>query len=459
MTFIITDPHLGIQIPPRNNFLLKYDNSEAMHPLYGVGDVMTILTENQLQHQIPELFFILDKQGSYIKKKLKERDVTFCKTYSVHRRIIDGMDSVKKAKGMADKERLKRVMTLKGRYTTNTISLENLLSYRLQHNLLVKLRPAVKEIMTMLNENSDTIVKWNEEWTKDKKEVDVREIERLEDKINQVIDSFYSNIIFELPIEEQNEYLCICFRDTYENENDGIDHYITDIVKGVIDRYCEYYNSQRIMMVEDIRRPYFKKLKEDTILYRGYQKPTDPTYRRHLIPPGRPFVFFTPNPFVALGYAIPKSANIDLGEIAVYRTTRPLKLLDLSNYRTVDYIYALLNELGAPRDVIQSLLYGWFGWEGFGKDFKGPSPSSREKIFKRHSDEAADFSVVKWICSQGFNGYVALNVDGLADEIVLCDPVPIDTKTIKISSIGVLGKSVINYPLPSSEKEWYENIL
>jgi hypothetical protein len=441
-----------IQIPPRINFLLKHDKRDVPNALYGVDDVINILTYNGMEHQIPELFFILGENASYIKKKIETRDAEFRKRYSLHFKIIDRMVDLKKAKGV-DIVRLKRVMTTRGRYDiTDTISIENLLSYRLGRTILVKLKPFVKDIMTFINEKREEIKTFTED-------DDYEKVRRIKDEIEGMIDSFYSNIIFKLPRDEQNEYLCICFRDTYES--DGIDHYITNIVVGLIQRYNDYYHSLRIMMVEDIRRPYFKKLKEGTILYRGYQTPTDPTHRRHLIPPGRPFVFFTPNPFVALGYAIPSDISNDLGKIAVYQTSRRLKLLDFSNYRTLDYIHALLNELGAPRNVIDSLLTGWFGWKDFGtKDFKGPSPRSREKTFERMSDEGVDIPVVKWICSQGFNGYVALNVDGLGDEIVLCDPVPIDeTNPKKITSIGVLDKSVINYPLPSSQKEWYENIL
>ena len=447
---------VNIQIPPRINFLLKHDNKESRKPLYGVKDVIDILTYNGMDEQIGEFFFILGKQAAYIKQKLENRTL-----FTVG--IINRM-----AGTAADRERLKRVIKERGPYEINTVSIEDLISYRLRRTILVKLIPTVKEIMTFITEKQQEI----RTFTKD----DYEKVLRIKQDIEGMLDSFYSNIIFQLPKDEQDEYLCTCFRDTYEDENGGIDFYIEEIVIGLMARYYEYYNSHRIMMVDSIRMaprargeapsrigtPYLKTLKEGTVLYRGYQKPTDPTKRRHLIQPGRPFVYFTPNPFVALGYAIPKGdgSDSDLGEISVYQTSKPLKLLDFSNYRTLDYIHALLNELGAPREVIESLLKGWFGWDGFGEDFKGPSPRSREKTFERDSDERTYFIVVEWICSKGFNGYVALNVDRFIDEIVLCEPVPLDeTKSKKISHIGVLGKSVINYPLPSSKGEWYENIL
>ena len=462
MSFLIAheiSDGIDIQIPPRHNFLLKYGNSETQRPLYGVENTIHILTENKLQHHIPEFLSILSKQGVYIKQKLEERDETFCQNYSLYTRIVDGLDTIRMVKSATNRERLKRVIASTGRYTIKTIPIENLVSYRLRHTLLVTLIPVIRKLMGQLKEQRDVIVRWNEEWAKEKREVDRHDIETVETEINRIISSFYSTIIFRLPMDTQYEYVSICFRETYESDHDSIDRYITSIVNGMNRRYFEYYHSQRIMIIEDIRRPYFKQLKEGTILYRGYQKPTDPLQRRHLIPPGRPFVFFTPNPLVALGYAIPTSANKDLGEIAVYQTSRPLKLLDFSHDRTLGYVYALLHDMGAPRDVIHSMLYGWFGWEGFGNDFKGPSLSSRERIFQRKSDETADFSVVKWICSKGFNGYVALDVDGLADEIVLCDPIPIHSTTKKISSLGIINKSSINYPLPSSEKEWYQQIF
>jgi len=440
MAFLVNHEMSGtqIQIPPRVNFLfktqtyLKIDIIATAPSLYGVRDVIEMLRYNGMDHQIPELFFILGKQAASIKQKLESRDAEFRKKHFLDVIITKNRNS---------------------RYSIRSISIENLLSYRLQRGILVKLVPAVKSIMTFINKKREEI---NTFTTDD----DYEKILGIKDEIQGMIDSFYSNIIFTLPKEEQDEYLCISFQD------DKINSYITDVVNEIRGRYNTYYNSQRIMLVEDEDTPHFKRLKEGTILYRGYANGA----RRRFIPPGRPFVFFTPNPFVALGYAKPADEGDDLGEIAVYQTSPPLKLLDFSNYRTVSYIYAKLNELGAPRNVIDSLLYGWFGWEGWfsydGVDsrqahhrpFTGPTPS--EETFKRKSDQDVDFEVVKWICEQGFNGYVALNVNGLADEIVLCEPIPLDeAKPKKISQIGVLDKSFINYPLPSSEEEWYENIL
>lgn len=449
---------ITIPLPSRYLFLLKYANSETQQPLYGVEHTIHMLTESALQHRIPEFLSLLRTQGAYIKQKLETHDETFCRNYSLYAPIVDGFDTVKRAKSAVNRDRLTRVLAAKGRYTINIIPIEHLVSYRLRHTLLVTLIPVIRKLMAQLQEQLDVIATWNMAWKKEKHDVDRHDIERVETGIHRILSSFY-DMIFQLPIEEQYEYLSICFHETYESTHDSIDYYITHVVNDINRRYFEYYNSQRIMIVEDIRRPYFKQLKKDTILYRGYQKPTDPSQRRHLIPPGRPFVFFTPNPLVALGYAIPTSANKDLGEIAVYQTLRPLKLLDFSHDRTLGYVYALLHDMGAPRDVIRHLLYGWFGWEGFGSDFKGPSLSSRERVFQRKSDEAADFSVVKWICSKGFNGYVALDVNGLADEIVLCEPIPVNHAAPKMSSLGIITKSSIHYPLPSSENEWYQQIL
>jgi hypothetical protein len=101
----------------------------------------------------------------------------------------------------------------------------------------------------------------------------------------------------------------------------------------------------------------------------------------------------------------------NLGEIHVFKTRHDLRLLNLSNVKSVKYLRAKLTEMGAPQKVIEAFENGWVILEKDGTETLG-----------RVSYFHTDYLVVNWLCENGFNGYLATHVSTFHDEIVICDP-------------------------------------
>ena len=71
---IIIDTEFG-KLPPRLNFILRITDKESENVLYGINDTIKLLKFNNEDVKIPELRFIVQKQGEYIKKKILENDM------------------------------------------------------------------------------------------------------------------------------------------------------------------------------------------------------------------------------------------------------------------------------------------------------------------------------------------------------------------------------------------------
>jgi len=128
------------------------------------------------------------------------------------------------------------------------------------------------------------------------------------------------------------------------------------------------------------------------------------------------YSYFTIEFNTAISYILPwknnseKSSNFcknDVGEIYVFQTTRPLKLMDFSDVTLLSEFRKKLVESNAPKNIISSFDYGW---------------KLDEQKLVRKSMLDYDIIVVEWLCSRGYDGYIATGLSSLADEILICNP-------------------------------------
>jgi hypothetical protein len=198
----------------------------------------------------------------------------------------------------------------------------------------------------------------------------------------------------------------------HENMNYGDD--IKDFIKTVIHSIRSLYSTSiplsNIFKGDD---DHTLMLPSGFVLQRGTSykmDPTDAEYKFH-----DNYSFFSTSINTTLDYITPwkdtvyESYNFcdNIGEIYVFLTTRPLKLLNFSDIRAISYIRLRLTELNAPLEVIKSFEKGWkINGDGF----------------ERESSLDDDIVVVKWLCDNGYDGYIATGLQSLADEIMLCNP-------------------------------------
>jgi len=464
----IIDTEFG-KLPPRTNFVLsKSDRDESglleEKLLYGVQDIMDILKFNKEEAKIAEFLFIIRKQGKAIKDKINE------KIAENSMPIGNVIDLLPRTLPAYEKNRVENMIKLRGRYKLDmdwiklksnlTIQLQDLISYRLNPNIVKSIRIPVKFVVTKFKNLFEKL--------KQIKNVDgYKNVVIIKNEVNTMVSNFFQNTIFKLSLEEQYEYLVTCFPRIYMDEDDADDEqfitgfgtFVNDTIQRLYKRYTDYYDNQRIMLSSVVKgNPYIRILKAGTILYRGtprcsiHKNNTEPT-----------FLYFTHNPFVALLYATPKGLSEDLGQINVHEVQTDLRILDFSNYRTIDYIIRLLISLNAPNDVIKSIVFGWFN-EGniWMNSYHKKKMDNRNAIkshseIKRHSDTAYDFLLSEWICSNGFNGYIGLGVkkgngEVFHDEVMLCNP----SNKKKMKYLGDLDKEYINYNLGGCQSDWYK---
>lgn len=154
-----------------------------------------------------------------------------------------------------------------------------------------------------------------------------------------------------------------------------------------------------------------------TLFYRGYRTyrgPADTT---------RTFAWFAFDVIATMNYLVPPkkednksylSSNViftdtnlyctAVGGTAVFRVEKDLKVLDFSNFETIKEVkYALKN---APKQVIEAFESGW---------------KLSKNSFQRHSVDVLDSIVSKWLCENGYSGYIAMGVKGLHDEVMICN--------------------------------------
>jgi len=164
-----------------------------------------------------------------------------------------------------------------------------------------------------------------------------------------------------------------------------------------------------------------RKVPKGTLVYRGFK-----TYRKPL-DTALNYAFFAMDMIYTLGYLQPElnpqegylstpvntaSMNVycqSIGGIAVFEVKEDIQVLDFGDLNTIKYIHALLEQLQAPKEVIRAAQKGW------------KVTNEISLGFKRYSDDPEDRKVAQWLCQNNFGGYIAAAVEGLHDEMMLCN--------------------------------------
>lgn len=163
---------------------------------------------------------------------------------------------------------------------------------------------------------------------------------------------------------------------------------------------------------------YTRTLPAGELFYRGYR-----TYRG-AADKTRNFAWFAFDVVSTMSYLVPpkkednKSYLSDtvtftnlynycrgVGGTSAFRVQKDLKLLDFGNVHTLKHLRKIMGAK-APEDVVQAFEHGW--------EIKGDA-------FKRYSVDMLDGKVATWLCKNGYDGYIANNVPGLHDEVMICN--------------------------------------
>jgi len=140
-------------------------------------------------------------------------------------------------------------------------------------------------------------------------------------------------------------------------------------------------------------------------LYRGYADGN----AKNGLSTDRAFDWFAFDFFTCSFYAASNASSQTAAEwikqdsgIAVFKTNRELRVLDLTKAKTVLYLQS-----AAPLEIRDHFLYAW-----------KVTPSGK---VKRRSSPSRDAKIVKWLCKQGYDGYIGIGFENLHDELFLCD--------------------------------------
>lgn len=194
---------------------------------------------------------------------------------------------------------------------------------------------------------------------------------------------------------------------------------IQSTTKDIVD----IFNSHRIDVYSRYRRKNIKfeqvkskfavisLIPKGTFLYRSFADYTSDNG----LAGNRMFDYFAFDVPSTLYYACPENHNqilsayiTKLGGISVFKTKDTMKILDLSEAKSALFLQDMFKEYNVPENVIRTFKRAWTVTE-----------SGR---IMRNSGSGSDARIVEWICKLGFDGYVGVGIDGLHDEIMLCQP-------------------------------------
>lgn len=192
-----------------------------------------------------------------------------------------------------------------------------------------------------------------------------------------------------------------------------IEKFIRKIISNVRNMNIQKANTNDFPYYEDNTRI----VQEGSLFYRGYRtyRGAEDCYRS--------FAWFAFDVVSTMSYLVPPTKEDNkkylastlkftntypycsaVGGTAIFRAERDLKLLDFSNLNTLKAIRVLMSK-GADQKVIQAFESGW-GLDG--------------TSFQRNSVDMMDEIVAKWICDQGYDGYIAVGLSDMHDEILVC---------------------------------------
>tara|TARA_R110002072_G_scaffold45565_1_gene126609 strand:+ start:17472 stop:19238 length:1767 start_codon:yes stop_codon:yes gene_type:complete len=227
-----------------------------------------------------------------------------------------------------------------------------------------------------------------------------------------------------------------------DEDDDGLDKELANYIaikvfemqKDVLMKYSSPSSQTYKNQIVNTDDAYMKIIKKGTLFYRGYKK-----YRGY-IDKYRSFAWFGLEYVQSRlwNYAIPpqKEDNATynkallseddlenganymfdmsddycaaIGGIAVFRLKEDTTMLDFSDIVTVRYITNFMRSKNAPQKVIEAFTNNW-------------RINEDGNSFIRSSLDSTDELVSEWICKNGFGGYLSLGVEGLHDELMICD--------------------------------------
>ena len=166
-----------------------------------------------------------------------------------------------------------------------------------------------------------------------------------------------------------------------------------------------------------VDRKALRVVREGALFYRGqgtYMR--KPDYKRVPRPgiPKRDTVWFALDPWASFGYIVPYS-SIDqpvsdhckrIGEISAFKATSDFVLFDMTN---IDNIKRMRYEISQDKDPESMTV------EAFDEIWNIETGKIR-----RESQLAKDIVWINWLCSHGYDGYIADSVTGLHSEMFLC---------------------------------------
>ncbi len=201
--------------------------------------------------------------------------------------------------------------------------------------------------------------------------------------------------------------------EVFTDTMDRLDAYISEHMKRILRRYTSPPQSAS-HIASALNGPY-ALLPAGTRLYRGFKKQRGPLNLE------RGYSYFVMDPASCLVYALPELESIPeeakesqntlycqgVGGVVEVETTRDIQLWNLSTAENVRLLLAEMKQKNAPQSVLTAFTKCWV-----------VTPTD---AFHRASQYSSDMKVIEWMCQNGYNGYMGVQVQGLHDEFVFCN--------------------------------------
>jgi hypothetical protein len=235
-------------------------------------------------------------------------------------------------------------------------------------------------------------------------------------ELNHIVRRFYINLRDHLSEEELKEFLTESKMFDEKNKSRArLIRNITRLSNVIIKEYEEKYKERDRLLILDVKDAFYKKrIKEGTLLYRGYKKIYGPINDKNS------FSFFSLNPVNLLPYMQPDSSDDTdantlekylsyMGGLAVFRLKKDIEVMDFSNLSSIYFMKKILKDENAPQDVIDAFEESW-----------SITTEDEVELFKRQSIIETDLKFMSWLCSKGYGGYIGMDLEEFHDEIAIC---------------------------------------
>jgi hypothetical protein len=203
--------------------------------------------------------------------------------------------------------------------------------------------------------------------------------------------------------------------EVFTDTMDRLDMFVSEHMKRILRRYTSKPENAPSFRLNG---PY-ALLPAGTRLYRGFKQHRGPLNLE------RGYSYFVMDPASCLIYALPEVDKLnqalnagseeshntlygkELGGVVEVETTRDIPLWNLSTAENVRLLLAEMKQKNAPQSVLTAFTKCWV-----------VTPNG---AFHRASQYSLDMKVIEWMCQNGYNGYMGVQVQGLHDEFVFCN--------------------------------------